>query len=154
MNPSVLIPLLIVVFVPTLLVGIMYALSRLSGWREFSRRWPRQPVEPGAQRGLTSIMFPPMLSYNNCIYFAIDDHHLHIRMMPVFSMYHPPMSIPWAEVTRIETSVGPFKMLARLRIGGHDERTLYVRPGLVRRELEIRRMIEENERAAVEEEIA
>lgn len=147
------IPLLLIVFIPGLFFAVMFAMSRISGWPLMAKRWPAQPVEPNATRGVTSVLFPPIWGYKNCVVYAVDDHHLHMRMMLFVSMFHPPMSIPWSEVSRIDANTGPFKMLNRLHIGP-EHTIIYVRSGLVRRELEIRRMIEENERAAVEQETA
>jgi hypothetical protein len=114
--------------------AIMLAVAYLSGWRTAARQYPAQPSAADADRGLGSIEFAPLCGYNNCILWRADDDYLHIRIMFPFNMFHPPMSIPWIEITSIKTSWSG----ARIAM---PKRTWTVSKKMVRRELENRELL-------------
>lgn len=123
-----------------ILVAVMFVLSHWSGWRQVAQVYPRCTPAPDADRGIGSIAFTRWGGYNNCIRWHADDDYLHLRIIPPFSMFHPPLSIPWTEID-IEPS-RHWLGLATLHFGG---RTWRVTAGMVRRELRLRRLLAESD---------
>lgn len=122
--------LLLVLAAAALFAATMWALARMGGWRELAERYPGIPAaEMYAERwgwwqrpragqcrrrwwGITSIRLRWFAGYNGCILWRADDEYLHLRVVPPFNIFHPPMSIPWAEMDVVRVA----SWYVRLRI--------------------------------------
>jgi hypothetical protein len=122
-----LLPVLIPFVMAAFVIGMIWLIAHFGGWRELAARYPAVAVSDfGTQRGLwwqrgrtsrwrtTSISLRWFLSYNHCIRWRADDDYLHLRVMPILSLFHPPVSLPWREMEVV--SVG--RWFAHLRIAG------------------------------------
>jgi hypothetical protein len=89
--------------------GMMLALARFGGWRTLAARYPGQdPAERGRRGwwergrgnwwGLSSLRLRWWAGYNLCILWRADGRYLHLRVVPPFNIFHPPMSIPVEEL--------------------------------------------------------
>jgi hypothetical protein len=109
------------------IVALFWALARIGGWRELARHHPG--VSASAMRdgrwgwwegnrrnwwSLTSIRLRWFVGYNGCVLWRADDTYLHLRIMPPFNIFHPPVSIPWSEVEVQHVT----RWYARLRVSG------------------------------------
>ncbi len=136
---------LVVVYVIGVWTIAFLAIAHATGWRRLAGRFPARPILPESVRGIASITLGSWGNYNNCVLWASDDEHLHLRLMPGFNLFHAPISIPWAMapgITMIERGMRRGWVL--VRVGG-ERLTL---PGkVVRRELALRARIAEMEAA-------
>lgn len=79
--------------------AIMFAMSRLTGWKRLSRDYPARTPAPTARKGFGSAGFYALPNYNNCVRWKADEEHLHLSLVRPFQwMGHPPLSIPWAVI--------------------------------------------------------
>lgn len=133
--------LLAALFTISVWTATFFVLSRATGWRSLAERFPARPPATDAERGLTSITLGSLGNYNNCVLWASDEEGLHLRLPPVFNLFHPAMTIPWGEVARIEPlERGLRRGWVTLTLGS----TRLTIPGkLARRELELRAQITE-----------
>ncbi len=120
-----------------------FLLAELTGWKSLSRRFPAIPPGPDAERGFGSISIGGWGNYNNCVRWASDHDRLHLRILPGFNLFHPPISIPWGEVeTIVRIEKGIRRGWATLHIGP----TRLTVPGrAARRELDVRDQIARRE---------
>jgi hypothetical protein len=97
----------LLVLVLLLPVGLIYLLSRTSGWQTLARRYPLRGQFPEPKVRLGYGVFRGWIGYNGGIIVASDGAGLYLRAMPiVLSFCHDPICIPWSEVTRIEPDNG------------------------------------------------
>lgn len=139
------------IWVPIALVGglaaiwlpIMLIATLVSGWWELARAYPQGEIEPGAERGVGTVVTSALCRYKGMVGFASDAEHLHLWLPPVLGAFHAPMSIPWAQIEFPrggERIVG--LVLIRIEVGDRA-RKLLISPRMVRRELVVRRLIAE-----------
>lgn len=120
--------------------GVFFVLSRVSGWPKLAQRFPAAPPMQGASWALGSIaMGARWMRYNNCVRIGVDDEHLHIRLLRICSLFHPPMSIPWALVRFPEKLPRGKWSIGLLRLGVEGGGTVWLPVRSVRRELAVRR---------------
>ncbi|GAB3690953.1 hypothetical protein GCM10027592_08620 [Spirosoma flavus] len=99
MNPSLLVPLIIVgfsIFFVSLWSGIVYLLSYLSGWQTLARQFQVQPRKEGVESNVYGRV--GFVNYNGVLKVACTDQGLYLAVMNVFSLGHPPILIPWSIV--------------------------------------------------------
>ena len=116
-------------------IPLMFFAGNFLGWYDLARRYPRRTPGPGCRHGTTSLILPPFGHYARVVLYARDADNLHLRLLPLF-LFHPPMSIPWAEIEVIgphPTSPG----LMMTMIGGRD---VCLPASLLEEELRVRAM--------------
>jgi hypothetical protein len=104
-------------------VLLLALIARFGGWRELARRYPadtalrqeRWAWWEGRRGwwGLTSIRLRWFAGYNGCILWRADDEVLHLRIVPPFNLFHPPLAIPWSEMEVEKVT----RLYIRVRLG-------------------------------------
>jgi hypothetical protein len=57
-----------------------------------------EPPPPGARRLKSGVMRNGM-RYNNALTIGADPRGLYLAMLPLFRMGHPPLFIPWSDIS-------------------------------------------------------
>jgi len=128
-------PILVLIAIPLIFLGVFAGLQRLSGWRRMAARFPAAPMDVKPKLCCIGVRWA-WLGYNNCTRVGSDDDHVHLRSLLPF---HPPVSIPWSEVERLEATA--FSR-AHVRADGFD---LWLPRSLVANEVVLREAIERDE---------
>lgn len=89
---------------------LLYLVSRGYGWHDLARHyrsrnpyrgeWITQPAEDGEPTGELEVYFNNSVS-QNAIKVGADSQGLHLATSAVFRLFHPPLFIPWNEVTAV-----------------------------------------------------
>jgi len=93
------IPVVLVLFVAALwfVVGIM--VSFLSGWAELARTYRLAGAFTGNRWRLQSGRMRLLMGYNNCLTVGANQQGLHLAMFFPFRAGHPPLFIPWCDIS-------------------------------------------------------
>jgi hypothetical protein len=89
-------------------IGVLSLVSAISGWRKLARSYPAvdtsaptQDAAPVPRFHFCSASFSG-LNYSACLTFAVDRDYLHLATQLPFRPGHPPISIPWSEISATE----------------------------------------------------
>jgi hypothetical protein len=105
-------------FVPALVIWLIVQLA----WNPNARRWPAQPVLPGAvSKSWQSFAFGRLNRFNNCITILADERCLHLEPFALFRLQGARrISLPLDRMTELRRSLAPGMMSARI-----DGRLIY-----------------------------
>jgi hypothetical protein len=124
---------------PFLIVGVAFgtllSISWISGWSLLARRFRATEPFVGERWNWQSLIFRGWCGYNNCVTVGASPQYLYLSVMRPFKlMFHPPLLIPWNEIS-VECGRTLFGLLeyARLRIGTSELVTLRIQGRLVAR---------------------
>ena len=93
--------------------GATLLISR-GGWARLAKEFATPAVPAGKRRGYVSAHFRPLTSYKNSVAVTLTAEGIHLAMMPLFRVGHPPLLIPWQYVERC--SEQSLFSLSKLRI--------------------------------------
>ena len=86
-------------------IGVIFIVSRLSGWGSLSRAFG---VSKGAPRGSSedrfnwvSARFRYRMRYNSCLNVGVSAEGLYLRVLLMMRIGHAPIFIPWSAVKNI-----------------------------------------------------
>jgi hypothetical protein len=114
----------------TIPIAAIVLLSRLSGWSTLAERYPGRVRPAKALRRLGYGVFRGWIGYNGGLVVGSDADGLDLRAMPVvLSFCHPPIFIPWRELTRIEARARWFGTGYALVTRRAPEVDIALRPG-------------------------
>ncbi len=120
---------------PLLPFGIIFLISRTSGWQTLALQYPLRGPAPPAKLWMGYGEFRGWIGYNGGIIGASDSAGLYLREMPVvLSWCHAPIFIPWSEVTAIHREGGLLTSAFRIETRAAPERHPSLRRILVFRE--------------------
>lgn len=88
-----------IVFFPILWVAISFVLSRISGWHELGEKYSRINFVSGEKWRFRSARLRHSVSYNNCVIFVANREGLGISIFFLFRFGHPPLFIPWTDIS-------------------------------------------------------
>ena len=95
-----------------LLVALI--LSRVGGWSRLAEYYRSEQPFFGSMYKFQSAQFP-IANYNGCLNFGANDEGLYMVPMALFRMFHPPLFIPWSEVTAKRVKMWRFFNFVELR---------------------------------------
>lgn len=84
--------------------------SRMSGWHKLAQRFALQGDFPSRCWRWRSATARYGSHYNNCLRVAADPAGLYMAMPWLFRIGHPPLFIPWSEISISHTKVLLWKM--------------------------------------------
>jgi len=90
-------PYWFLIFVPLLVIAILYFLSWAGGWRRLADRY-RAVQKPDGKRFPVQSARVGWVNYNNCLSIRVTPYGLWIAVWPIFSFGHSPLLIPWPEM--------------------------------------------------------
>ena len=87
------------------IIGVIFIVSRLSGWGSLSRAFG---VSKGAPRvnskdqfGWVSARFRYRMRYNSCLNVGVSAEGLYLRVLLLMRIGHSPIIIPWSAVESV-----------------------------------------------------
>lgn len=87
------------VFFPLMWCLIGWLLSHIGGWDRLAKRFPAKgcTIRGDQHRGLSGRIGP--LSYKGVLSLCLNADGFFVSVMPLFRFAHPPLFIPWTEVS-------------------------------------------------------
>jgi hypothetical protein len=114
---------------------LMLAAALFSGWWELAKRFPAQrPIGENAERGVGTVVFSPLFRYKGIVHYAADQDALHLSM-PLLGVFHPPVTLPFAE---LRFFAGERTVLGMMPVEA-DGRRLLMSRSMLAREAAVRR---------------
>ncbi len=80
-----------------LLVGA--TISLIGGWHSLAGRYRAQAPFTGMKRTMQSGQMRWLANYNNVLTLGVNQEGLYLASMFLFRFMHPPLLIPWSEIT-------------------------------------------------------
>jgi hypothetical protein len=112
MYPVFLIAITIVcVWVVTLTV-----ISHMGGWAALASEYSTAAPFPGSRWNFECGQMRWFVSYNNCLTVGADPHGLYLWVFRLIRFAHPPLFIPWTDVSISSANILWFKQV-KLRLG-------------------------------------
>jgi hypothetical protein len=112
--------------------AICYLIATISGWRLLAKRFCYQGPEYGGTKWSWQSGRMRGANYNGCLVLGADSSALFLKVFPLFRCGHPPLLVPWNEVT-VSTVKVWFLDRAELRLGSTEQISLRIQPTLAAR---------------------
>lgn len=96
-----------------LLVALI--LSRIGGWSTLAEAYRSEQPFLGSMYKFQSAQFRSIANYNGCLNLGANAEGLYMVPMALFRMFHPPLFIPWSEVTAKRVKMWRFFNFVELR---------------------------------------
>src|SRR5262245_57248626 len=104
---------LFLLFFPTLWLAITLLLSGLGGWHTLAKKYRETTPFQGTLHGGQKAMFG-IVSYKHVLTVGTNQYGMHLSTFILFRAFHPPLFIPWPDITSAPTKLAWFSNLARL----------------------------------------
>lgn len=113
------------VIFPLFWTGIVYLISRISGWADIAKSFPGGDTAEGETVYFSSLRAGRMSAYSNCLTVTVSHRGIHIKPLIFFRPGHPPLFIPWDVVNDLRRGgFGPFHA-THMHFGPASERNRY-----------------------------
>jgi len=112
-------PFLVLVFIAAW-GSTLYVIGMISGWVLLSERFRLKDSFYGKTLPFRSARMRFYCQYNNCLTVGADESGLYVAVFPLFRVGHPPLLIPWSEVSVISGESGLIFKKRELRLGRNE----------------------------------
>ncbi len=123
------------VFFAAVWTAACWGIARFGGWRDlagqFRRREPIQGTTWRFQSAAVKRFFAA--NYGNCLKITAGKTGLGLAVFPLFRAGHPPLLIPWSEITIADEQWLWGLKRSRLTLRGMPSVTIIISPKLARR---------------------
>jgi hypothetical protein len=121
------------VFFVTLWVLVTYWVALVGGWRLLAKRFRATGPFSGQKWYMQSAAMRWLSHYNNALTVGADSNGLFVVPFILFRAWHPPLFVPWAEITAQTKTQLLFFTMVELRLGSFEQIPFTVRPVLAAR---------------------
>ena len=80
-------------------VVVSFVISRASGWVALAGYYRADHPFDGPLIRFQAAQFRKATNYNGCLSFGSDDQGMYMVPMLFFRAFHPPLMIPWSDIT-------------------------------------------------------
>ena len=80
-------------------VVVLVIISHVGGWASLAEQYRCPEPFTGANWNFQRGQFRWLAGYNNCLRVGADSHGLFISVFPLFRIAHPPLYVPWREIS-------------------------------------------------------
>jgi hypothetical protein len=96
---------------------VSYWIALAGGWRLLAKRFRLQGTYVGQKWSMQSASMRWLINYNSALTVGADNAGLFIAPLFLFRAWHPPLFIPWTEVTVVGKTRLFFLRVVELRLG-------------------------------------
>lgn len=114
-------PLVFVPFFIALGCAAIFSIALFSGWRKLAERFRLRSSFTGVSWGLQSAYMRWASHYGNCLNVGADSAGLKLSVVFLFRVGHPPLFIPWSEISVVRRSSFLFFRRVRLELGREEQ---------------------------------
>ncbi|MGE3247441.1 MAG: hypothetical protein AB7F96_09355 [Beijerinckiaceae bacterium] len=86
---------------PLFFAGVVYLVSRLSGWKSLAERFPAAGPPQGEPCTWASARLRYIAGYNRSLIVHVSARGIHMQPMLLFRTGHEPVFIPWEAVEEV-----------------------------------------------------
>jgi hypothetical protein len=83
-----------------------YILARMSGWNRLSKRFRYRGTFYGETWPFRSARMGPLIRFGCALTMGADESGVYMAVFPLFRICHPPLLVPWSEVSIISGERG------------------------------------------------
>jgi hypothetical protein len=128
MNQPYIFPIFFVAF----WVFVCFIIGLVSGWRLLSKRFScPKGLFHGQTWSFRRARMRLLANYGNCLNFGADESGLYMSIFPIFRVGHPPLLIPWSEITVVPGETGLVFKQRNLRLGRQEAVSLRISASLM-----------------------
>jgi hypothetical protein len=109
-----------------------YVLAVIDGWLILSKRFRLKGSFYGEVWPFRSGRMRFYVHFGNCLFVGADESGLYLAVFPLFRLWHPPLLIPWSEMSIISGERGLIFKTRELRLGREESIPLRISSSLVR----------------------
>ncbi len=80
-------------------VVVLIVISHLGGWASLAEQYRGLEPFAGSSWSFQSGQFRWLANYNNCLTIGADPRGLFLSVFPLFRVAHPPLFVPWREIS-------------------------------------------------------
>jgi hypothetical protein len=114
-------PSLVIVFFIAFWCFVTFLISVITGWHSLAQRFRYTDDFDGETWGFRSAYTRFFSHYGSCLKFGANSSGLYMSIFPLFRPGHPPLLIPWSEVTVIQGETGFLFFKRRKLLLGREE---------------------------------
>jgi len=78
---------------------VVYLISFMSGWRKLGQKYRFEGTFSGKLQKFQSISMRWGAGYGSCVHIGADTRGLYLKILFLFRPGHPPLFIPWTDVS-------------------------------------------------------
>jgi len=125
-------PYIFVILFVALFTFVSFIIGTISGWRLLSKRFscPKSTFH-GETWSFRRARMRFFANYGNCIDFGADQSGLYMSIFPILRVGHPPLLIPWSEITVVPGETGLVFKQRTLRLGRQEAVSLRISAALM-----------------------
>jgi hypothetical protein len=124
--PVILFPLFFII----VWLFVSFALSKVGGWSALADRFRFTGQFYGTKWKWQSAQMRCTINYNGCLILGSNETGLYLWTMPLFRFKHPPLLIPWSEISISRKRI-LFMDFVRLALGREFQIPLTIRASAV-----------------------
>jgi hypothetical protein len=111
---------------------VSFIISMASGWNVLSRRfYCAKGTFRGETRTFQSARMGFLTNYGSCLSIGADQSGLYMSIFPIFRLGHPPLLIPWGEITVLPGETGLIFKQRTFSLGRQEAISLRISASLV-----------------------
>src|ERR1700674_2780329 len=118
------------VFFVALWCTILFLISQASGWAALARRFGLTSTFTGQTWAWKRARMRWGTNYKNCLTIGCDPMGLYLSVMVLFRLFHPPLLLPWQEVSLRRHRKILFFKYVELSLGREEQIPLLIRENL------------------------
>jgi len=84
---------------PVIWVVVVFAIGKFGGWTRLAGQYPSKPQVGGRCFRFQSGRMRFRTGYGSCLAVGSDPFGLHLSILFLFRPGHPPLFLPWSEIT-------------------------------------------------------
>jgi len=107
-----------------------YWVALTSGWRLLAKRFRLQGIFTGRKWTMQSARMRWFSQYNNVLTVGADTAGLFMAPLFLFRAGHPPLFVPWSEITSVRETRFLFIKFVEMRLGQVEEIPFRIRASL------------------------
>jgi hypothetical protein len=96
-------PAYILIFI-TLWICVCKLISVFDGWKTLSQDYQTNSAFDGQKLWFRSVGMRRGTNYSSCITLGVNKYGLYISILPIFRVGHPPLFIPWTDISTEEAN--------------------------------------------------
>jgi hypothetical protein len=123
-------PIVFPIFFVSMWVLVGYWVALVGGWRLLAKRFRLQGTFTGQRWTMQSARMRWLTQYNNVLTVGADTSGLFMVPFVLFRAWHPPLFVPWSEITGIRETRLLFIKFVEMRIGRVEEIPFRIRASL------------------------
>jgi hypothetical protein len=109
---------------------VAFLLSRLGGWQKLAEHYPADHPFEGQVVRFQAAQFRRSVNYNGCLNFGASYEGVYIVPMLLFRAFHPPILIPWSDITAQAVKLWRFWNFVELRSMRAPDIPIRIKPAL------------------------